>query len=250
VPAGKVSVPMVTAHAAERDATEHLDGGDRIALLLRNEIGVRRLLPAERDLIASRLVAIEEQRVLVLRGELEHRQRRRFHVVHRIPQPPGSRRPWARVQALRPQFAHGVREVVDRVFVGRRVLEERRLGPERRDVLEVRGIVHVPWIPGVERGAHVRGADLAVLFEPLRDGHPDHVHFARHEVRRVGADRLREGRQPDAGRKRAGLMVDVDDLRLPLPPRVLEHARLDHVQHVGVTVVVVPDVLLIQPRQP
>ena len=44
-------------------------------------------------------------------------------------------------------------------------------------------------------------------------------------------------------------MVHVDDLRLPLPPGVLEHARLDHVQHVGVAVVVVADVLLIQPRQ-
>ena len=42
------------------------DGGvilrrDRIALLPRDEIGVRRLLPAERDLIASCLIAIEQQ---------------------------------------------------------------------------------------------------------------------------------------------------------------------------------------------
>ena len=45
-------------------------------------------------------------------------------------------------------------------------------------------------------------------------------------------------------------MVDVDDLRFPLPPRVFEHARLDHVEHVRVAVVVVADILLIEPRQP
>ena len=83
----------------------------------------------------------------------------------------------------------------------------------------------------------------------LRDRHADHVDFARDHVRRFDADRLRERRQPDARRERARLMVHVDDLRLPLPPRVLDDARLDHVQHVRVAVVVVADVLLIQLRQ-
>ena len=67
--------------------------------------------------------------------------------------------------------------------------------------------------------------------------------------RRVDADRLGKRRQPDARRERAGLVVHVDDLRLPLPPGVLEHARLDHVEHVGVAVVVVADVLLVELRQ-
>ena len=44
-------------------------------------------------------------------------------------------------------------------------------------------------------------------------------------------------------------MVNVDDLRLPLAPRVLDHARLDHVEHVGVAVVVVADVLLVELRR-
>jgi hypothetical protein len=70
------------------------------------------------------------------------------------------------------------------------------------------------------------------------------------DERRVDADRLGKRRQPDPGREGTRLMMHVDDLRLPLPPRVLEHARLDHVEHVGVAVVVVADVLLIQARQP
>ena len=48
--------------------------------------------------------------------------------------------------------------------------------------------------------------------------------------------------------KRRRLVMHVDDLRLPLPPGVLHHARLDHVEHVGVAIVVVADVLLIQLR--
>ena len=44
----------------------------------------------------------------------------------------------------------------------------------------------------------------------------------------------------------ADLVLHVDDLRLPLPPRVLHHPRLDHVEHVGVAIVVVADVLLVQ----
>ena len=42
--------------------------------------------------------------------------------------------------------------------------------------------------------------------------------------------------------------MHVDDLRLPLPPRVLHHARFDHVEHVAVAVVVVADILLVELR--
>jgi hypothetical protein len=42
--------------------------------------------------------------------------------------------------------------------------------------------------------------------------------------------------------------MDVDDLRIPLLPDTGEHSGLDHVQHVPVSVVVVADVLLIEPR--
>ncbi len=125
---------------------------------------------------------------------------------------------------------------------------QRRLGPERRDVLEVRRVVDIAGIPRVERGAHVGRADEPLLVEPLGDRHPDHVHFARHEIRGIDADGLRERREPDPRRKRPRLVVHVDDLGLPLAPGVLHDARFDHVEHVGVAVVVVADVLLVQAR--
>ena len=52
-----------------------------------------------------------------------------------------------------------------------------------------------------------------------------------------------------SGGKRRRLVLHVYDLRLPLAPRLLHHPRLDHVEHVGVAVVVVADVLLIELRQ-
>ncbi len=94
------------------------------------------------------------------------------------------------------------------------------------------------------------GAHLAALVEPLRDRHADHVDLSGDDWRRVQADRLGERRQPDPRRERRGLVEDVDDVRLPLAPEVLEHPRLDHVDHVAVAVVVVADVFLVEPRQP
>ena len=44
-------------------------------------------------------------------------------------------------------------------------------------------------------------------------------------------------------------MVNVDDVRFPVAPRLLDDTRLDHVEHVGIAIVVVPDILLIELRQ-
>ena len=66
------------------------------------------------------------------------------------------------------------------------------------------------------------------------------------EAGRLESDGLGERRQPDAGRERRRLVMDVDDLRFPLAPEILHQARLDHVEHVAVAVVVVADVFLIE----
>ena len=156
------------AHAAEREPAQQLDGGDRIALLLRDEIRVRRLLRAERDLIAPGLVAVEQQRLLVLRRVLDAPTAMPFpcsqprRAAATSPAATGSNRGSA---AAGRACSAGKSSM--RVFVRRRVLVERRLGPERRDVLEVRRVVDVAGIPRVEAGAHVRGADLPALLQAL-----------------------------------------------------------------------------------
>ena len=237
------------AHATKGEPPQQLHGRDRITLLLRDEVSKRRFASTAGNLIATGHVAIEEQRLPVLRRVFEHGQRCRVHVGDRVSKPPPAGTPRARVEALRPEVTKALGEVGDRVLARRRILEERRLGPERRHILEVRRVVDVAGIPRVERRPHVRGADLSALLEALRDSHADHVDLARHQKRRVAADRLRERRQPDARRKRRRLVVHVDDVRLPVAPGLLDDPRLDHVQHVGVAVVVVADVLLIELRQ-
>ena len=241
------AVELRDAHAAEGEPAQQLHRRDRVALVLRHDVGVGRAVCGTRGWCRGRPGSgCRAARPCSLRRVVEHRDRRGHHVRHGVAEAPPAARPGARVERLGPQVLHVAREVRQRVVVRRRVAVERRLGPERGDVLEHRHVVDVARIPRVEARAHVRRADLAVLLERLRDRHADGVHLAPHERRRVAADRLGEGRQPDARRERRRLVVHVDDLRLPLPPRALDHARLDHVEHVAVAVVVVPDVLLVE----
>ena len=233
------------ADASERQAPQQLDRGHRIALLLRNHVRVRRFTAALEDLIAAGLVAIEEERVLVSRRVVEHGQRGGMHVLDRVAQPPGAAQPGAGVQRL---WAAHIRRDLIGCRGSRRRARALCFGPERRDVLEHRQVVDIARIPRVVARTHVRRADLAALLQPLRDRHPDHVHFARQQVRRMGRDRLRERREPDPRREWRGLVMDINDVGFPQPPGVLERPRLDHVEHVGVPVVVVANIFLIQLR--
>ena len=66
----------------------------------------------------------------------------------------------------------------------------------------------------------------------------------------VGRDRVGERRHPDARGERCGLMLRIPDhRRIGLFGRV-DPARLDHVEHVAVAVVVVADILLVEVRHP
>src|SRR5262249_29725056 len=79
------------AHAAEREPPQQLDGRDGVTLVLRDEVRIRWVPPAAKDLVAARLIAIEQQRLLVSGGEFENRYRRGLHIVDRVAQPPPSR---------------------------------------------------------------------------------------------------------------------------------------------------------------
>ena len=242
----RVALELVYPHAIERETTQELDGVPDISLVLRDHVRVRRIGGVLRDRVPPRLITIPEQILPISHGVFEHRHRSGEHVVHRVLEPPPTPRPRTRVERLGAQGAILGGEVAQRVEVRCRVAVERRLGPEGGDVLEHRQVVHVARVPGVEAGAHMRGAGFPFGLELLGDQHPDGVHLARHQRVHPQADRLGEGGQPDPSREGRRLMVYVDDLRLPLPPRACDHARLDHVQHIAVAVVVVPDVLLVE----
>ena len=240
---------LPNADAVEGQSAQHLDRRYGVALVLGDEVRVGRSRPVLLDDSSRRLEAVEEDVVFVLRRHIEHRNRSGQHVVDGVLDTPPTARPRARIKRLGPKFALASRKVVDRIEVRRGVAVQARLGQERRDVVEIIGVVQKSWIPVVEAAPHVHGTLLSTLLERLSHRHPDQIDRAPHEWMHVRADGLRERRNPDARGERRRLVVVVDDLRFPVSIYARHHPRLDLIDHISVAVVVVPDVLLIQERR-
>jgi len=117
-------------------------------------------------------------------------------------------------------------------------------------VVEAVGVVEEPRVPVIEAGAHVHRTRLPPLLQRLCHRHAHQVHRPPHQRVDMRRDRLCERRDPDASRERRGLVVVVEELRLPIAHDPGDDSRLDLVDHVAVAVVVVPDVFLVQLRRP
>jgi hypothetical protein len=77
----------------------------------------------------------------------------------------------------------------------------------------------------------------------------DEVDAAHHLRVDVGVERIRKRRHEHPRRRPTGLVLVVHDLRQPLPvEQIVDDPRLRLRLHVGVAVVVVADVLLVEPR--
>ncbi len=237
---------LVYQDTVEGQAAQEFHGCHRVALVLRYEVGVRRSFSIRRNDVSPRLIAIIQDVRLVLRRHIEHRDARRQHVVHGVTQPPPTAGPRTRVQGLGAEIARTFREVTYGIEVRGRVAIEACLREERGNVVEVIGVVHEPRVPVVETGAHVHGALLTTFLQRLGHRHADQVHRSPHE----GVDELGDGfgerGDPDSGGKRRCLVVVVHDLRFPIPQNPSDNPRLDHVEHVAITIVVVADVALVQ----
>ena len=64
----------------------------------------------------------------------------------------------------------------------------------------------------------------------------------------LGRNGLGKRRQPDPGWERRRLVVHKNKLRFPVAPRSSYYARLNLVDHVGIAIVVMADVLLVEAR--
>ena len=81
-------------------------------------------------------------------------------------------------------------------------------------------------------------------------GGPDHFDAEGDERVEVVVEGIAEGRHEDDGAGGAGLVVVVDDLREPLVEHLPVHVGgFRHVGHVEIAIVVVADVLGVEPRQ-
>jgi hypothetical protein len=88
-----------------------------------------------------------------------------------------------------------------------------------------------------------------MVVEIRRDRRARQVQPSQHQRMHVRRDRIRIRRQIDAAGERRALVLRVEQQRLRLEHHLRDHARLEHVEHVSVAIVVVPDVFLVQPRQ-
>ena len=98
---------------------------------------------------------------------------------------------------------------------------------------------------GVVGGAAHAGAGLVLFDEALVHGDANGFDLEGDERVVVIVEGVAEGRHEDDGAERAGLVVVVHDLRVPLAEEdVGDVGALGHVVHVEVTVVVVADVVV------
>ena len=191
---------------------------------LRNDVRVRRARPVLLDRSAPGLVAIVENLLAELRGVVQRRQRRGDHVVHGVAKPPFALRPGAQVHRRRAQLAITRREAINGCRAGRRTIAALCFRPPRRNVLVHRHVVDVARIPRVEGRELMGGARLAVGIELFGNASTDRIHLARHDRGDAETDGIGEWRNPDPRRKGGRLVVHVDDVRLPVSPRALNHS--------------------------
>src|SRR5215475_1388111 len=112
------------------------DGFRKVALISKDDIGIRRFAAELFDIVASCLITVEEQLLTILRGQIQNRHRRAFHIVHSVTKPPPSALPGAAVENARAQVALVGGKVVNSVEARRRVPVKRSFCEERNAVTE------------------------------------------------------------------------------------------------------------------
>ena len=130
----------------------------------------------------------------------------------------------------------------------RGVVIESGLGKERNAVAKDVGEVEKAGVPIVEAHA-MDGAGHLVFIQISSHVHAENVEPAPHQGINVGRDGLGERRNENARGKRRGLVMAVENHRVPFDFGARDIARFQHVVHVAVAIVVVSDVLLIEVGQ-
>ena len=202
--------------------------------------------PGARDRVAQEIAAIGRDR-------LQQRVRDDQLVVHDVAQPPPPPGPRVGEVGLGPVFDEplGAAGELARLDAhGRGHPRGRHFREEAGDVLPVPRRARPPGPVAVVL-IGVDDAALALLLQAERHGGPDEVHLAPDQRMDVGIDGVGVGRGEDAGAGRAHLVLVQPDLGKPLVvDRARQGLRLLLREHEPVAVVVVPDVVVVDPGHP
>ena len=227
----------------------HLAHGQRVVLARRHDVRLDLVLGAAPDLTAGLVPGVPQDGLAVPGGHLERGEGGGDLPVHDVANPPPAAGPGVREGGLR--FVFGERSGAPELI---RVHEQRRrqpraggLGEHPGDVVERSEPVEPEMSPaGVDRGVH---RPLEALFlHAVCHVRAVPGHLPPDERVAPGTDGLGVGRQIDAGRVGTHLVVVDERLRDPLAEHDLGAVpRLHRVLHEGVAVVVVPDVVVVEP---
>ena len=234
----------------EEELVHHLAHGQRVVLARRHDVRLHLALGAAPDLAAGLVPGVPEHDLPVAGRDLEWGEGGDDLPVHDVAHVPPAARPGVREGGLR--FV--LRELPGAPQLVRMDVERGGeagaggLGEHPGDVVEGGDPVEPEVSPaGIDGGVH---RPLEALFLHAV-GHVGAVpgHLPPDERVRARADGLGVGRQVDAGGVGPHLVVVNEPLGDPVAEQQRGHVlRLDRVLHEGVAVVVVPDVVVVEPR--
>ena len=198
-------------------------------------------------------VGVAQDPLPVPRGDVHRGDRGHLLLLHNVAEAPPAALPRVRVPdllAVVRKTAVGTPLQLVRLEVGGRGVAPGpgRLGEHARHVVEGRDPVP-PEVPPPRVNGPVDDPLDALLLGRVGHVGAEPVHLAPHQRVGVGPNWLRVGRHVEPRAVVAHLVVVDVGLRHPLPKQNLADVpRLDCVLHVGVAVVVVADVVVIEPR--
>ncbi len=194
------------------------------------------------DAVGAHAPDVEQQPLPVARGVIEHGAVERPLIVQRVLQLP-------RPRADRQHFiaARHLRGRHQRDGGGGGAADD--FGQQADAVVEIgNAALHAVVPGGIARGAAHAGTGLAFGDQPGVHGGADLVQRGHHDGIIVEIERITERRHEHHHAFRPGLVLIVDDLRIPgAEQHAVDVFRLRHLHHVAVTIVVVADIFVIKP---
>ena len=202
------------------------------------------ILRAALDAVVAHLPDAQKQTFPVARRVVDDRPVHRPLVVQRVLQMPFARRDrGGAVIARQLELRHQVD--------GRRGGAADDFGQKADRIVEVGDRpLHAVVPGGIGRGAAGARAGLILGHQAAVHGHADFLQLGHDQRVVVEVERIAERRNEHDHAVRAGLVLVVDDLRVPFAEQLpVDVGRLGHRRHEAVAVVIVADVLVVQARQ-
>ena len=242
----------VDLDAGVEQLVDHLRHGQRVVLLGGDYVGLHLGRRAALGLAPGLQMGVPEQRLAVAARLINERPRGNLLVLDDVADAPPPALPEAwhrRLGVVGRQAAGAAADLIAVHEDRRRQPRAGRFGQHSGDVVERGNPVEAHVAPPRVDG-RADDAGLAGLFELVAHVAAVPAHLAPHERIGIRPDRLGVRRDRDARTAAAHLVMVHVGLGCPVAKENLRGVlRLDHVLHERVAVVVVPHVLLVEPRK-